>query len=158
IPDERARGTPRWRTALPGCASRPARGSACPCSSSAVTGGAVGQLAEAVLLGQLAPLGQGGAAGGPVHVVDLLFGPDVALRLAVALEAPLHQEGGVLVRQRHLVDRAVAGGAAEALVDVHAVVEVGEVGQAVDAVPGDGLAGAVALADRFEHGAADPDL
>ena len=47
----------------------------------------------------------------------------------------------VLPGQRHLVDAAVAGCAADALVDVDAVVEVDEVGQVVDALPGDRLAG-----------------
>ena len=39
-----------------------------------------------------------------------------------------------------------------------AVVEIDEARQIVDAMPAERLVGSIAFADRFEHGAADPDL
>src|SRR5262249_58211885 len=83
---------------------------------------------------------------------------DVALRVAVAVQAPFHVQRGLLPRQRHLVDRPVTGRAADALLDMDAVVEIGELGQVVDAHPGDRLIAAVALADRLGQRAVDPDL
>ena len=68
----------------------------------------------------------------PIHVEDLVARPHVFLRVAVAVEAPVHHQRGVLVDERHLVDLPVAGGAADALVHVDAVVEIHEIGQIVD--------------------------
>ena len=48
--------------------------------------------------------------------------------------------------------------AADALVDVDAVVEIGEVGKVVDAIPLDGHVVAEASAHRFEDGCFGPDL
>src|SRR5262249_44916179 len=93
----------------------------------------------------------------PRHVVDLFARPDVLLRGAVAVQAPLHQQRLLLPDQRHVVHAPVAGDAADALLHMDAVIEVTEVTQVVDAVPGDGGVVAVALADRLEHLAANPD-
>src|SRR5262249_34864374 len=57
----------------------------------------------------------------PAHVEDLLARADVLLGLAVAVQAPLHQQRRLLPDQGHLVDPAVAGGAADALFDVDGV-------------------------------------
>ena len=62
------------------------------------------------------------------------------------------------IHQRHLVDRPVAGGAADALVHVNAVIEIHEVGQIVDARPLERLAGAEALPHRLQHRRVRPDL
>src|SRR5262249_25632117 len=62
---------------------------------------------------------------------------------------------------RHLIDTAVAGGAAHAFLDVDAVVEVDEVGEVVDADPGERLVVRVvfvALSDLVGQRAAGPDL
>src|SRR5688572_5478093 len=93
-----------------------------------------------------------------VHVEDFFTRPDVPLRIAVAVEAPLHGEGRGLVDEVHPVDAAVAARAADALGHVDVVAEVDEVGQAVDAAPDDRLAGAEAGADRLEHLRVGPDL
>src|ERR1043165_10300986 len=69
------------------------------------------------------------------RVEHLLAWADVLLRGAVAAEAPFHRQRGGLVGQGHLVDAAVAVRAADALAHVNAVVEVDEVGEAVDARP-----------------------
>src|SRR5208282_5866228 len=53
-----------------------------------------------------------------LHAEHLVARPHVFLRLAVALRAPAHQQCVRLPGERHLRDRPVAGGAADALVDV----------------------------------------
>ena len=79
-------------------------------------------------------------AGGHVaHREDLVARAQVLLRRAVAVEAPGHLEGRVLRDERHLVDAAVAGLAADALGDVDRVVEVDVVRQVVDLDPLDRL-------------------
>src|SRR5471030_1070652 len=83
---------------------------------------------------------------------------DVALRAAMAVEAPFHLQRLVLRHERHAIDLAVAGGAADALVHVDAVVEVDEVWQIMDARPLDRLAGPETLAHRLEERAFREDL
>src|SRR4029077_4434150 len=79
-------------------------------------------------------------------------------RLAVAIKTPGHLQSVGGPGERHLRDLSVAGGAADSLVHVDAVVETDEVGQRVHARPGERLIVAVAGPHRFEHGAIDPDL
>ena len=70
-----------------------------------------------------------------MEVINLCARPEVILRVAMTLQAPLHVEGLGPPGERHLVDRYVSGGTAHAFVDVDAVVEKNEVGQVVDPVP-----------------------
>src|SRR5205085_3922337 len=98
------------------------------------------------------------AAGREGHAGDLLARPQVAFRVAVAVEAPPHRERRPLLHLRHLIDAAVAGDAAHALLHVDGMVEVGEVRELVDLVPDDGAIGEEALPDRRELGALVPDL
>ena len=93
-----------------------------------------------------------------VHVKDLVAWADVLGGIAVAIETPLHIQGFGFPHQGHLIDWAVAGLAANALVDVDAVVEIGEVGQVVDAIPLDGDAVAEASPHGFEDGCFGPYL
>src|SRR5262249_49814982 len=79
-------------------------------------------------------------------------------RRAVAVKAPLHVQRRVLPCQRHFIHRPVTGGAADALLDVDAVIEVDEICQVVNAVPANRLTGAVTFAYRFEQRATVPDL
>src|SRR5436190_4938232 len=58
------------------------------------------------------------------HAGDQFLGPEVTLRLAVAIEAPAHRQRRDLLNDVHLVDPAVAGEAADAVIHVGAVVEV----------------------------------
>src|SRR4051794_32482123 len=67
----------------------------------------------------------------PGHVEDLVARPDEVLRPAVAVQAPLHQERVLLEDEVHLVDPPVAGGAADPLGHVDAVVEEDEARQVV---------------------------
>src|ERR1700730_17188943 len=64
----------------------------------------------------------------PSHREHFFFRAKGPLRMAVALEAPRHLEPRSLPDERHLVDAAVTGLAADALVHVDGVVEVDEVG------------------------------
>ena len=88
----------------------------------------------------------------PVHAVDLRERTLGFLRLAVALQAPLHEERVALPGQRHLVDLPVAGRAAHAFVHVDGMVEVHVVRQVMDAVPGNRQAAGGALAHGLEEG------
>ena len=71
--------------------------------------------------------------------------------VAMAVEAPLHLQRLRAPLERHLVDAPVALDAGHALGDVHAVVEVDEVGQHVHALPGDRLVARRALVQLREQ-------
>jgi hypothetical protein len=73
----------------------------------------------------------------PMEVVDFGTRPDVILRGAVTLEAPLHIERLRAASERHLVERAMTGGAADTFGDVDAVIEEDEIRQIVYPVPFD---------------------
>ena len=79
-------------------------------------------------------------------------------RIAMAGDAPLHVERVLAPHERHLVHAPVTRLAADALLHVRRVIEVGEVGQVVNAQPLDRSIGAVALADRLEDGCVLPHL
>src|SRR4051812_38584617 len=87
--------------------------------------------------GGMTPVGSDGSDGGgvagalgrgsrrlPVHLRELTGLADVAGRFAVALQAPAHGERLLLGDAWRLVDAAVAGGAADAAVQVRRVIEV----------------------------------
>ena len=86
----------------------------------------------------------------PIHVENLVAGAQNRFRVAMTIEAPLHQQGRSLKHQRHLVDLAVARRATHAFVDVNAVVEIDIVGQAMHANPFDGFISAITFAHRFQ--------
>src|SRR2546425_301459 len=60
----------------------------------------------------------------PIHVENLILGAENRLGIAMALQAPLHQQRIGLKHQRHLVDLTVARRAAYALIDMNAVIEI----------------------------------
>lgn len=76
----------------------------------------------------------------------------------MTLHAPLHLQRCHLIHQRHVVHLPVAGGAADAFVDVYAVVEIGEVRQVVNPHPLDWLVVAQRCAHRFKIRTVSPDL
>jgi hypothetical protein len=86
----------------------------------------------------------------PVHVKDLVARTQNRFRVAMAVQAPLHQQRRGLKHQRHLVDLPVTRRAAHAFVDVNAVIEINEVRQAMHADPFDGFIGAETLAHRLQ--------
>ena len=98
--------------------------------------------------------------GGVVGVGDehVGAGPHEMGRIAMAREAPFHLEAGVLEHEWHFGDLSVAGGAADAFVDVDAVIEVDEIREVVDTCPFHGGLGAPAFADRLKHGCVGPDF
>ena len=92
------------------------------------------------------------------HIEYLVTRAQVLVRRAVAVEAPLHAQRGVVVHQGHAVHLAMAGVAAHAFINVNAVIEINVIGQVVHARPFEGLASAVALPHGFEDGRIGPDL
>jgi len=68
----------------------------------------------------------------------------------MALHTPLHQQRIGLKYQRHLIDLPVASRAAHTFVDMNAVIEINEIGQAMNFDPLDGLVAAIALANGLE--------
>ena len=93
-----------------------------------------------------------------LHVEDLLARPQEFLRRAMAVQAPFHLQRIGRIHQRHLVHLPMAAEAADAFVDVNAVIEINEVGQIVDPGPDQRLAGTIALPHRLQHGCVRPDL
>jgi len=92
------------------------------------------------------------------HVKDLIAWAEILTGIAMAAQAPLHLQRFRLVHQGHLVDRTVAGVAADALGHVNAVIEINEVGELVHAGPLQRFAGAVAGADGLKELGVGPDL
>src|SRR3977135_1679681 len=94
----------------------------------------------------------------PRHVEDLVFWSDVMGRILVTIQAEAHLKCLRLVSERHLIHGPMAGGAAKALLNMDAVVEIDKVRHVVDAIPSDGLTTHETLADWFECRALCPDL
>jgi len=92
------------------------------------------------------------------HVENLIAGSQIFCRIAMAIQTPLHLQRGVIEHERHTVDRAMAGIAADALVDVYAVIEINEIGQIVSPRPYQRFASAKTFAHGFEQWGAQPDL
>jgi hypothetical protein len=86
----------------------------------------------------------------PIHVENLIARPQHLFGVAVAIQAPGHKQWRSLKDQRHLIDGAVASGAANALIYMDAVIEIRKIREAVDFDPLNGAVSAVAFANRFE--------
>src|SRR5271157_4222320 len=116
---------------------------------------------ERFLIGVRRALHNNGLARGRLlvtHVEDLFARAQIFFRGAVAVQAELHLQRRVLVHQRHLVDRTVAGVAAHTFADVDAVIEIYVVGQLVYARPFERAASAEAFADGLQISRVRPDL
>src|SRR5690606_32022370 len=117
----------------------------------AVAGGAVDGWGDPQVLLELGSdaelLGRGGV---PARVRDSVEGPQVALGGDVAVEAPLHGQGGDGKDGGHRIDPAVAARAADPPLDVDAVAEEDEVGDGVHPFPGNRDVVEVALAKGLE--------
>src|SRR5712691_612043 len=92
------------------------------------------------------------------HIKYLIARAKILFRGAMAVQAPLHLQRGLLVHERHLVDGAVAGVAAHTFIDMNAVIEEDEVGKLVHPRPLQRLPRAVAGADRLQQFGIGPDL
>src|SRR5207249_7599250 len=122
-----------------------------PSAVASLAAGHVLPIHDAVLLDEPLPERPLVLARPPLELEDVLARTDEAPRLPVAAEAPLHVEGVRPPQERHLVHAPVAADAADTLRHVDAVVEVGEAGEVVDAVPVERLSRAVARADGLQH-------
>ena len=76
----------------------------------------------------------------------------------MARQAPLHLERRILVGQRHIVDLAMAGRAAYALVHVNAVIEINVVREVMNPGPLDRLSRLPTLPHGLEIRTVRPDL
>lgn len=94
----------------------------------------------------------------PFRVENLIGGPQVFLRRIVTIQTPAHVERVRLPRNRHPVHRSVACRAADALLNVYAMIEEDKIGKLIDALPVNWLARREALANWREHGRVLPDL
>jgi hypothetical protein len=94
----------------------------------------------------------------PVHVQNLFSRPEILLRSPVAIKAPGHEERILAPSEGHVFDVTVASLAADAFVDVDAVIEVDKVWEIVDTNPLERLLRPVALSDRFKHWTGIPNL
>ena len=74
-------------------------------------------------------LAEFGLIGGrlPIHIGDLVVWPQILFRVAMAIETPTHGQFLGLKHEGHLIDLAVAGGAANPLIHVNAVIEIYEI-------------------------------
>jgi hypothetical protein len=86
----------------------------------------------------------------PIHIENLISRTQILFGIAVAFQTPLHIQGRSLKHQGHLVDRTVARGAANAFIDVNAVIEINVVREAMHTHPLNGLIGAITLAHRLQ--------
>src|SRR5438105_79017 len=71
----------------------------------------------------------------PLQVENLIAWTNEFLRLAMAIEAPFHVKRIGLAHQGHLVHGSVTRGAADAFVDVDAVVKKNEIRKVVNTRP-----------------------
>jgi len=86
----------------------------------------------------------------PIHVVNLVERAQRHLRIAMAIEAPLHQERVRLKNQGHLIHCAMARRTANALTDVNAVIEISKVTEAVNLHPLNRFVRSVTLAHGLQ--------
>ena len=78
--------------------------------------------------------------------------------MPVTIQTPLHLQRRRLENDRHLVDAAMTRGAADAVVHVNRMIEIGKVRQVVNANPFERLACFQTGAYRFEIGTVGPNL
>ena len=100
-----------------------------------MTGRAARQLSNLIFLDQLLTQGDLIDRRLVIHAEHVLARPHIAFRSAMTLEAPIHVEGIFPPCERHLVDWAMTGRAANALVNVDAVIEINKAGKVMDSGP-----------------------
>ena len=74
-------------------------------------------------------LAEFGLIGGrlPIHIGDLIVGPQIFLRIAMAIQTPTHGQLFSLKHEGHLIDLPVTRRAANTLIHVNAVIEIYEI-------------------------------
>jgi hypothetical protein len=113
---------------------------------------------DLVLLNQLSPEGKLVARGSVNGVKDIFLGPDVQLRVFMAINAPPHIKRVASPGDGHPADLSVARRTADSLVDMNAVVEIDKIGKGVHSRPQDGLIGSVAFPNGFQYCGVSPNL
>ena len=63
----------------------------------------------------------------PTHVGDLIVGPQIFLRIAMAIQTPAHGQLFGLKHEGHLIDLPMTGRAADTLIHVNAMIEIYEI-------------------------------
>ena len=114
--------------------------------------------ADVVLLNQLGSLFRLVVRRLPIHVENLVFGPDLLLGRFVAIQTPPHVQGMGFPGQRHLIDLAVTGRAAHPFLDMDAVVEENKIRKLVHSIPTQRLLSGQTCSDWCEHGGIGPDV
>ena len=94
----------------------------------------------------------------PLRVENLIGGPQVFLRRIVTIETPAHIKRVRLPGDRHTVHRPMAGGAADAFLNVDAMIEEDKIRSLIDALPMNRLARGEALANGRSHRRVFPHL
>jgi len=93
----------------------------------------------------------------PIQIRDLVLRTHLRRWVAMAIEAECHAQRLIMVNLFHLVDGAVTFDAAYAAIDVDGVIEINEVGHAMNLDPGNRFAALGAFANQsqariiFEH-------
>src|SRR5579872_5353639 len=106
----------------------------------------------------LAPHMVVGVRTSPGHVVDFRLRPQILGGIAMAIQTPLHLQRVLGIHDRHLIDAAMATGAANTLGDMDFMAEVNKVRQVVYAGPPERAVFAHAGAHRLEQLGIGPDL
>ncbi len=119
---------------------------------------AIGELLDFVFLHQFISQFGWRAIRLPGRTEYLLARPHEFLRRAMALQAPLHVQGILAPRQRHVSHRAMAAYTADTFLQVNAVIEIYKIGKVVDADPFNRLVVAIARAYRLQHRARGMNL
>ena len=70
-----------------------------------------------------------------IGLKNIFASPEVTLRVFMAIKTPAHVERVGSPGERHVSNRAMAGGAPNALMDVNTVVKIRKVGKRVDSRP-----------------------
>jgi len=63
----------------------------------------------------------------PIHVGDLVVGPQIFLRVAMAIQTPTHSQLFGLKHKGHLIDLAMTRRTTDTLIHVDAVIEIYEI-------------------------------
>lgn len=88
----------------------------------------------------------------PVEIKNLVLGSQEFLRLSMAFQTPRHAVGLGVVNGRHVIDIAVAAGAADPPIDVGGVIVKNVIRRAMDLHPLDRFTGFPAGANRLQFG------
>src|SRR5262245_37955641 len=80
------------------------------------------------------------------------------LRIAMTIEAPAHKQRLVLIGEWHFIHAPMALDAADPFVHMNAVVEIRELSQIVNSLPGDRSPCSITGSDGLERRGTDPNL